>query len=79
MIGNISWEAVVGVCTLVTTFAAVLKLILRINRTLTTLEETVRGLQLSLRDYMLRIEQIGRKLEQHEIRLVQLESDKKDC
>ena len=78
MIGNISWEAIVGICTLATTFTAVLKLILRINRTLTTLEETVRCLQLYLRDYMLRIEQIGRKLEQHEIRLVKLESDKEE-
>ena len=73
-----TWEIAVGFFTIVSTFSAVLSSVMKVNRTLTQLDDSVR----QLKDFMERQsdknEAFGKILTQHELRLMRLEDEKKE-
>ena len=73
-----TWEIAVGFFTIISTFSAVLSSVMKVNRTLTQLDDSVR----QLKDFMERQsdknEAFGKILIQHELRLLRLEDEKKE-
>ncbi len=73
-----TWEIAVGFFTIISTFSAVLSSVMKVNRTLTQLDDSVR----QLKDFMERQsdknETFGKILTQHELRLLRLEDEKKE-
>ena len=73
-----TWEIAVGFFTIISTFSAVLSSVMKVNRTLTQLDDSVR----QLKDFMERQsdknEAFGKILTQHELRLLRLEDEKKE-
>jgi hypothetical protein len=73
-----TWEIAVGFFTIISTFSAVLSSVMKVNRTLTQLDDSVR----QLKDFMERQsdknEAFGKILTQHELRIMRLEDEKKE-
>ena len=73
-----TWEIAVGFFTIISTFSAILSSVMKVNRTLTQLDDSVR----QLKDFMERQsdknEAFGKILTQHEIRLLRLEDERKE-
>jgi len=73
-----TWDIAVGFFTIISTFSAVLSSVMKVNRTLTQLDDSVR----QLKDFMERQsdknEAFGKILTQHELRLLRLEDEKKE-
>jgi septal ring factor EnvC (AmiA/AmiB activator) len=71
-----TWEITLGIFSIVSAFLAVMKVVVRVNRTLTTLEETVKRLNESIERQSVKNEKIFCQLGSHELRLSRLEDMK---
>ncbi len=70
-----TWEIMTGLMTLCGSLIAVLNIVIRLNRTLTSLEETVRRLDESVHEQSAKNRIFYEKIGDHEIRLSLLEND----
>ncbi len=70
-----TWEIMTGLMTLCGSLIAVLNIAIRLNRTLTSLEETVRRLDGSVHEQSEKNRNFYEKIGEHEVRLSLLESD----
>ena len=68
-----TWEIAVGIFTIVGAFSAVMQTVLKVNKTLIGLDESVRQLKKFMERQSKKNEDFGKRLAQHEIRLMRLE------
>lgn len=68
-----TWEIALGFFSLVSAFTAVMKIVVKVNRTLTSLEAAVNRLNEHIGGQTVKNEKIFEKLGKHEIRLIRLE------
>ena len=68
-----TWEIAVGMFTIVGAFSAVMQTVLKVNKTLIGLDESVKQLKKFMERQSKKNEDFGKKLAQHEIRLLRLE------
>ncbi len=69
-----TWEILTGIMTLCGSLIAVIKIAVRLNRTLTSLEETVRRLDESVHEQSDKNRIFYEKIGEHEVRLSLLEN-----
>lgn len=68
-----TWEIAVGIFTIVGAFSAVMQTVLKVNKTLIGLDESVKQLKKFMERQSKKNEDFGKRLAQHEIRLMRLE------
>ncbi len=68
-----TWEIALGFFTIISAFIAVMKVVVRVNRTLTSLESAVNRLNDYIKRQSAKNEMIFDQLKDHEIRLTLLE------
>ena len=73
-----TWEIAVGFFTIISTFSAVLSSVMKVNRTLTQLDDSVRQLKDLMERQSDKNEAFGKILTQHELRIMRLEDEKKE-
>ena len=73
-----TWEIAVGFCTILSSFLAAMSVVVKVNRTLTRLDDSVRQLHYFMEKQSTKNHDFGRILSGHEIRLVRLESNRRD-
>lgn len=72
----ISWEITVGFLTLVGAFISVMTVVVKVNGTLTRLDEAVRQLQKALYDQQRQSDDLADTLASHETRITVLEGER---
>lgn len=72
-----TWEIAVGFFTILSSFLAAMSVVVKVNRTLTRLDDSVRQLHYFMEKQSAKNHDFGKILSGHEIRLVRLESDRK--
>lgn len=72
-----NWEIVAGFVTLLGAFISVMTVVVKVNSTLTRLDEAVRQLHTSLGEQKKQSESFGRTLASHETRLSVLEDERR--
>ena len=75
---RISWEITAGIITLVGGLVSVMSVVVKVNGTLTRLEEAVRQLREFIEDQETRNERFVNTLASHEMRLTLLEDHKRE-
>ena len=73
-----TWEIAVGIFTIVGAFSAVMQTVLKVNKTLIGLDESVKQLKKFMERQSKKNEDFGKRLAQHEIRLMRLEDVEKE-
>ena len=73
-----TWEIAVGFCTILTSLIAAMGVVVKVNRTLTMLDDSVRQLTRFMEKQSEKNHGFGKLLSEHEIRLIRLESAGKD-
>lgn len=68
-----TWEIAVGIFTLVGAFSAVMQVVMKVNRTLVGLDDSVKQLKKFMEKQARKNEDFVKKLAQHELRLSRLE------
>lgn len=68
-----TWEIAVGFCSIIGTFSAVMQVVIKINKTLMGLDDSVKQLKKFMEKQSRKNEDFGKILSQHEIRLMRLE------
>ena len=74
-----TWEIAVGIFTIVGAFSAVMQTVLKVNKTLIGLDESVKQLKKFMERQSKKNEDFGKRLAQHEIRLMRLEDVGKEA
>ena len=72
-----TWEIAVGFFTIISSFLAAMSVVVKVNRTLTRLDDSVRQLNYFMEKQSSKNHDFGKMLSGHEIRLVRLESNHK--
>lgn len=75
---KIGWETVAGAVTLIGAFISVMTVVVKVNRTMTRLEEAVRQLREFIENQDERNEHFVSKLASHETRISLLENRSRD-
>ena len=73
-----TWEIAVGFFTIVGAFSAVMQVVMKVNRTLICLDDSVRQLKKFMEKQAKKNEDFVKKLAQHELRLCRLECSEKE-
>ena len=73
-----TWEIAVGFFTILSSFLAAMSAVLKVNRTLTRLDDSVRQLKVFMEKQSLTNHDFVKILSKHELRLVRLENDVKN-
>ena len=73
-----TWEIAVGFFTILPSLIAAMGVVVKVNRTLTMLDDSVRQLTRFMEKQSGKNHDFGRLLSEHEIRLIRLESGGKD-
>ena len=73
-----TWEIAVGFCTILSSLIAAMSVVVKVNRTLTMLDDSVRQLTRFMEKQSEKNHDFGKLLSEHEIRLIRLESAGKD-
>ena len=73
-----TWEIAVGFCTILSSLIAAMSVVVKVNRTLTMLDDSVRQLTRFMEKQSEKNHDFGKLLSEHEIRLIRLESGGKD-
>ena len=73
-----TWEIAVGFFTILSSLIAAMGVVVKVNRTLTMLDDSVRQLTRFMEKQSDKNHDFGRLLSEHEIRLIRLESGGKD-
>lgn len=68
-----TWEIAVGIFTIVGAFSAVMQVVMKVNRTLVGLDDSVKQLKKFMEKQARKNEDFVKKLAQHELRLSRLE------
>ena len=68
-----TWEIAVGIFTLVGAFSAVMQVVMKVNKTLVGLDDSVKQLKKFMEKQARKNEDFVKKLAQHELRLSRLE------
>ncbi len=68
-----TWEIAVGLFTILSAFCGVMSVVVKVNKTLTTLDISVNRLNESMKEQSAKTEKIFTRLEQHDRRLGALE------
>ncbi len=71
-----TWEIALGFFTIISAFIAVMKVVVRVNRTLTSLELAVNRLNDCIERQGVKNEKMFNQLSSHELRLTRLEDTK---
>ena len=74
-----TWEIAVGFFTIVGAFSAVMQVVIKVNRTLVCLDDSVKQLKKFMEKQSKKNEDFGKKLAQYEIRLLRLEDSEKEA
>ena len=72
-----TWEIAVGFFTIVTSFLAAMSAVVKVNRTLTMLDDSVRQLTRFMERQSEKNHGFGKLLSEHEIRLIRLEDERR--
>jgi septal ring factor EnvC (AmiA/AmiB activator) len=73
-----TWEIAVGIFTLVGAFSAVMQVVMKVNKTLVGLDDSVKQLKKFMERQAKKNEDFLKKLAQHELRLSRLEESGKE-
>lgn len=73
-----TWEIAIGIFTLVGAFSAVMQVVMKINKTLVELDDSVKQLKKFMERQAKKNEDFVKKLAQHELRLSRLEDVEKE-
>lgn len=73
-----TWEIAVGFFTIISAFAAAIRVVMKVDKTLICLDESVRQLKKFIEKQSKKNEDFGKILSQHEIRLTLLEESRKE-
>lgn len=71
-----TWEIALGFFSIISAFIAVMKVVVRVNRTLTSLESAVNRLNECIGNQAVKNEKIFDRLGSHELRITRLEDKK---
>ena len=72
-----TWEIAVGFFTILSSFLAAMSVVVKVNRTLTMLDDSVRQLKIFMEKQSAKNHGFGKLLSEHEVRLIRLECDRK--
>ena len=72
-----TWETAVGFFTILSSFLAAMSVVVKVNRTLTRLDDSVRQLTLFMEKQATKNHDFGKILSKHELRLLRLENERK--
>lgn len=72
-----TWEIAVGFFTIISSLIAAMGVVVKVNRTLTMLDDSVKQLKIFMEKQSLKNHDFGKILSTHEIRLIRLENDKR--
>ena len=75
----ISWESIAGIVALVGAFISVMSVVVKVNGTLTRLDEAVRQLRVSIEAQQKLSESFERTLAAHETRITVLERERREA
>ena len=74
-----TWEIAVGFFTIISSFLAAMSVVVKVNRTLTMLDDSVKQLKIFMEKQSYKNHDFGKILSRHELRLLRLENNRKDC
>ncbi len=74
---TLSWEIVAGLVTLLSAFISIMTVVVKVNGTLSRLDEAVRQLRKSLDEQKKQSESFARTLASHETRIAVLEDERR--
>ena len=72
-----TWEIAVGIFTIVGAFSAVMQVVMKVNKTLVCLDDSVRQLTRFMEKQSEKNHGFGKLLSEHEIRLIRLEGERR--
>lgn len=70
-----TWEIAVGFFTILSSFIAAMGVVVKVNRTLTMLDDSVKQLKIFMEKQSMKNHDFVKILSKHELRLVRLEND----
>ena len=73
-----TWEIAVGFFTILSSFLAAMSAVVKVNRTLTMLDDSVRQLKVFMEKQSSKNHNFGKILSRHEIRLLRLENERRE-
>ncbi len=73
-----TWETAVGFFTVLSSFIAAMGVVVKVNRTLTMLDDSVKQLKLFMEKQSSKNHDFGKILSKHELRLIRLENARKE-
>ena len=74
-----TWEIAVGFFTIISSFIAAMSVVVKVNRTLTMLDDSVKQLKNFMEKQSSKNHSFGKILSKHELRILRLENSSMDC
>ncbi len=74
-----TWEIAVGFFTIISSFIAAMSVVVKVNRTLTMLDDSVKQLKIFMEKQSSKNHNFGKILSKHELRIIRLENSSRDC
>ena len=73
-----TWEIAVGFFTILSSFLAAMSAVVKVNRTLTMLDDSVKQLKIFMEKQSSKNHDFGKILSRHELRLLRLENERRE-
>ena len=74
-----TWEIAVGFFTILSSFLAAMSAVVKVNRTLTMLDDSVKQLKIFMEKQSSKNHDFGKILSRHELRLLRLENERREA